>query len=188
MRCMAQSGVFGFSGRLEPEKIRGTPLCMASYKWLFHASRYPVKPSDTAHKFDAETHDHIAVVRKNKFFIVPLADSTGRELSAAELELQFNRIIAAAGEKPDPHPVGALSGDNRDLWADARQALLAASPDGRNEELLRKIESAMIVLSLDDTKPVTREDVSWRSWVGDGRNRFYDKHQCEWLECPGSSP
>lgn len=152
---------------------------MASYKWLFHSSRYPVKPSDSAQKFDPKAHNHLAVIRKNKFFIVPLADSTGRELSAAELEFQFNRIIAAAGEQPDPHPVGALTGDNRDLWADARQTLLAASPDGRNEELLRKIESAMIVLSLDDTKPVTREDVSWGTWVGDGRNRFYDKHQCQ---------
>ena len=36
----------------------------------------------------------------------------------------------------------------------------------------------MIVVCLDDTKPVTREEASWACWVGDGRNRFYDKHQC----------
>lgn len=24
---------------------------------------------------------------------------------------------------------------------------------------------------------MTREDISWACWVGDGRNRFYDKHQ-----------
>ncbi|KAJ3516967.1 hypothetical protein NLJ89_g785 [Agrocybe chaxingu] len=35
----------------------------------------------------------------------------------------------------------------------------------------------MIVLALDDTKPVTREDISWQTWVGNGRNRWYDKHQ-----------
>lgn len=165
------------SGRLEPEKVKGAPLAMDSYKWLFHSSRYPVKPSDKAHKFDPKAHNHIAVVRKNKFFIVPLADNTGREFSAAELELQFNKIIAAAGETSDAYPVGALTGDNRDLWADARQALLAASPDGANEALLKKIESAMIVVALDNTKPVTREDISWGTWVGDGRNRFYDKQQ-----------
>ncbi|KAF5360627.1 hypothetical protein D9756_004610 [Leucocoprinus leucothites] len=165
------------SGRLEPEKVRGAPLCMDSYKWLFHSSRYPVKPSDTAHKFDPKENNHIAVIRKNKFFIVPLADASGRELSAAELELQFNRVIAAAGETPDAYPVGALTGDNRDLWTEAREALLAASPDGKNEEMLRKIESAMVVVALDDTKPVTREDISWGTWTGDGRNRFYDKHQ-----------
>ena len=36
----------------------------------------------------------------------------------------------------------------------------------------------MIVVCLDDTKPITREETSWACWVGDGKNRFYDKHQC----------
>ncbi|KAH9480202.1 Carnitine O-acetyltransferase, mitochondrial [Psilocybe cubensis] len=165
------------SGRLEPEKVRGAPLCMASYKWLFHSSRYPVKPSDTAAKFDAKSNNHIIVLRKNRFFLVPLTNTSGAELSAAELEAQLNNIIARAGETPYAYPVGALTADNRDLWADARQALLAASPSGRNAELLRKIEGAMIVLALDDSKPITREDISWGTWVGDGRNRWYDKHQ-----------
>ena len=35
----------------------------------------------------------------------------------------------------------------------------------------------MIVVCLDDSKPVTRNDVSWNCWVGNGKNRFYDKHQ-----------
>ncbi|KXN82235.1 Carnitine O-acetyltransferase, mitochondrial [Leucoagaricus sp. SymC.cos] len=70
-------------------------------------------------------------------------------------------------------PLKALEKDQ----TEARKDLVAVTPDGRNEECLRKIESAMIVVALDDTKPVTREDVSWGMWVGDGRNRFYDKHQ-----------
>jgi carnitine O-acetyltransferase len=52
---------------------------------------------------------------------------------------------------------------------------VAASPI--NAKSLERIESAMIVVCLDDTRPVTREDASWQTWVGDGRNRFYDKHQ-----------
>jgi len=151
---------------------------MSSYKWLFHASRYPVKPSDTAAKFDPITNNHIVVLRKNRFFVVPLADASGREFSAVELEAQFNNIIAHAGSERHSTPIGALTSDNRDLWADAREALIGASPDGKNAELLKKIESAMIVVALDDTKPVTREDISWGLWVGDGRNRWYDKHQC----------
>jgi carnitine O-acetyltransferase len=58
---------------------------MASYKWLFHSSRYPTQPSDTARKFDAATHNHIVVVRKNKFFVVPLTNAKGQEVSYAEL-------------------------------------------------------------------------------------------------------
>jgi carnitine O-acetyltransferase len=35
----------------------------------------------------------------------------------------------------------------------------------------------MIVVALDNSEPTSREDLSWRAWVGDGRNRWYDKHQ-----------
>jgi len=150
---------------------------MGTYKWLFHSSRYPVKPSDTAAKFDHKSNNHIIVIRKNRFYVVPLADAAGRELSAAELEAQFNTIITDAGQNKSSAPVGVLTSDNRDIWADSREALITASPSGKNAELLKTIEGAMIVVALDDTKPVTREDISWSTWVGDGRNRWYDKHQ-----------
>lgn len=162
------------SKELEPEKVKGMPLAMDSYKWLFHACRYPVKPSDTAHKFDPARHNHVVFIRKNKFFQVPLATKDGRELTAAELEAQIERVISMAGETKG-EPIGALTSENRDIWADAREALLKVSPS--NAAALEAIESAMIVVCLDDTKPVTREDASWNCWVGDGRNRFYDKHQ-----------
>jgi len=152
---------------------------MDSYKWLFHSSRYPVKPSDIAQKFDLATNNHIIVIRKNRFFVLPLVDITGNEYSAAEIETQLQNIIAHAGSEPSLTPVGALTSDNRDLWRDAREALLTASPSGKNSQLLKKIEGAMIILALDDTKPVTRQEISWSTWVGDGRNRWFDKHQCK---------
>ncbi|KAF5374161.1 hypothetical protein D9615_008834 [Tricholomella constricta] len=161
------------SGSLEPETARAAPLCMDSYKWLFHAARFPAVPSDTATKFPAAQHNHVVVLRKNRFFVVPLVNpATGLELSAAELELQFTRIVeTAATSRP---PIGALTSDNRDRWTDARAALLALPG---NAEMARLIDSAMIVLCLDDTAPVTRQETSWATWVGDGRNRWYDKHQ-----------
>lgn len=165
------------SQQLEPEKVRGAPLCMDSYKWLFHSSRYPIKPSDIARKFDPSTHNHVVFVRKNKFYAVPLTKEYGKELTAAELEVQIERIIQKAGTDAHTTPIGALTSDNRDLWTEARKALIAASPSGLNAKSLETIESAMIVVCLDDTKPVTREDISWQCWVGDGKNRFYDKHQ-----------
>ncbi|KAJ7021589.1 acyltransferase ChoActase/COT/CPT [Mycena alexandri] len=162
------------SKELEPEKVRGAPLCMDSYKWLFHSSRYPTKPSDTARKFDPATHNHVVFVRKNKFYTVPLAHPSGKELSAAELETQIERVIEMAGDSAAT-PIGALTSDNRDHWTDAREALIAVSPV--NAASLEAIESAMIVVCLDDSKPVTREEIATACWVGDGRNRFYDKHQ-----------
>jgi hypothetical protein len=46
-----------------------------------------MKPSDTAHKFDPKAYNHVVFIRKNKFFSVPLVNSKGKELSAAELEV-----------------------------------------------------------------------------------------------------
>ncbi|EEB89371.1 hypothetical protein MPER_12539, partial [Moniliophthora perniciosa FA553] len=154
------------SQQLEPEKVRG---CAIMYGFVQVAV-------NTARKFDPATHNHIVFVRKNKFYSIPLVNKSGRELSAAELEVQIERIIKQAGQTP-ALPIGALTSDNRNLWTDAREALIATSPNGINAKSLETIESAMIVVCLDDKKPVTREDISWQCWVGDGKNRFYDKHQ-----------
>ncbi|TDL23187.1 acyltransferase ChoActase/COT/CPT [Rickenella mellea] len=159
--------------QIEPEKVRQTPLCMDSYKWIFNSCRYPTKPSDTAKKFDPQTHNHVVFVRKNKFFEVQLAQD-GAELSTKELEAQIRQVIELAGNSK-AIPIGALTSENRDTWTDAREALISASPF--NKKSLERIESAVVVVCLDDTKPVTREDISWQLWVGDGRNRFFDKQQ-----------
>ncbi|KAG0306958.1 Carnitine O-acetyltransferase mitochondrial [Dissophora globulifera] len=55
----------------------------------------------------------------------------------------------------------------------ARKTLINAGT--QNEELLRKIESSVFLLCLDDSSPVTRDEVSRACWHGDGRNRFFDK-------------
>ncbi|KAH9969706.1 acyltransferase ChoActase/COT/CPT [Russula dissimulans] len=162
------------TAQLEPEKVRGAPLCMDSYKWLFHTSRYPTIPEDTAHKFDPTTHNHVVFIRNNRFFEVQLAHPDGTELTTADLEKSVADVIRQA----DTHkgvPFGALTSENRDTWTHARQRLIEASPT--NEAALKRIESAMIVVALDNSKPTTREDLSWGAWVGDGRNRWYDKHQ-----------
>ena len=43
--------------------------------------------SDTVFKFDPKSNNHIVTIRRNKFYVIPLADASGRELSTAELEL-----------------------------------------------------------------------------------------------------
>ncbi|KAI0248595.1 hypothetical protein BJV78DRAFT_1363456 [Lactifluus subvellereus] len=162
------------SAQLEPEKVRDVPLCMDSYKWLFHASRYPTIPSDIARKFGPATHNHVVFIRNNRFFEVQLARPDGTEQSAADLEIAIADIIHQA----DAHngiAFGALTSENRDTRTHARQRLIEASPT--NEAALKRIESAMIVVALDTAKSASREDLSWGAWVGDGRIRWYDKHQ-----------
>lgn len=156
---------------LVPEYAKGEPLCMDSYKMMFNTCRLPKKPSDYAVTHDPTKNNHITVVRNNQYYILE-TEHEGKQLSTAELESQFAKIIAEVGDKRDA-PIGALTADNRDFWADNRDLLLAAHP--QNKELLEKIESSSFVVCLDDSKPVTRDQVSRGCWHGDGRNRFYDK-------------
>lgn len=157
--------------QLEPEYAKKEPMSMDSYKWMFNACRYPKKPSDYEATFDPNSNNHIAVMRKNKFYVFDLVRD-GKQLSTAEIELQFKRIIENAGSSKAP-AVGALTADNRNIWTDNRDKLIKADP--KNAELLKKIESAVFVVCLDDSSPATRDEVSHACWVGDGRNRFYDK-------------
>jgi carnitine O-acetyltransferase len=79
--------ILDFSNQLEPDFGRSGPLCMSSYKWLFNSCRYPFKPSDTAKKFDPQGSNHLAVIRKGKFFEFPVSKPDGSWFSAAELEV-----------------------------------------------------------------------------------------------------
>jgi carnitine O-acetyltransferase len=82
---------------------------------------------------------------------------------------QFQRIQDLAKTKNDS-PVGVLTTENRDTWAEARQIILDASPD--NKKALERVESAIVIVALDDSRPITREQISRAIWFGDGRSRW----------------
>ncbi|KAG1179307.1 hypothetical protein G6F70_002444 [Rhizopus microsporus] len=156
---------------LEPEYVKGEPLCMDSFKYMFNNCRIPKKPSDYEVTFDILNNNHVVVLRKNRFFVVDTIYN-GKQLSTAELQHQFQKIIDQVGQSKGI-PIGVLTSDNRDKWTDYRENLIAANPE--NRKVLEKIESSDFVICLDDSKPVTRDEGSRACWHGDGRNRFFDK-------------
>lgn len=156
-------------GSLEPEYMRGQPMAMSSYEYMFNCCRIPGDGADYPKKYSANENQHFVAVRKNQFFKVPLVVD-GQQLNVSELEKQFERIYEIADTAP---AVGVLTAANRDLWTDARKKLLAADP--ANEQALREIESGGFLICLDDAKPVTREERAHQYWHGDGCNRWFDK-------------
>ncbi|PTD12093.1 Carnitine O-acetyltransferase, mitochondrial [Fusarium culmorum] len=157
------------AGTLEPEYMKKLPICMDSYQWMFNASRVAAKPADHPVKFSAEENKHIIVIRKNQFFKIQ-HEIDGKQLNTSELEQQFKHIYEVAQRVP---AVGTLTSENRDIWTDARDILLKASP--KNKDALQAIESASFVVCLDDAAPVTLEERAHQYWHGDGANRWYDK-------------
>ncbi|KAI5295467.1 Carnitine O-acetyltransferase mitochondrial [Ascosphaera acerosa] len=154
---------------IEPEYLRKEPMAMSSYKYMFNCCRIPAKPSDYPQKYAAEENQFIVAIRKNGFYKIP-THVNGVQLNTAELQRMFERVYETAGPQP---AVGGLTSQNRDVWTDARAALLAASP--ANAASLRDIEAASFVVCLDDARPVTLEERAHQYWHGDGKNRWFDK-------------
>lgn len=156
---------------LEPEYMRGAPISMDSYQYMFNCCRIPEKPADFPKQYNPEEHKHFVVVRKNQFYKI-MHEVNGQQLSTAELEAQIRRVLELAKDNKVP-AIGALTSENRDVWTDARKVLIDADP--ANKAALETIESASFVVCLDDTAPVTLEERAHQYWHGDGKNRFYDK-------------
>ncbi|KAI9763334.1 MAG: Carnitine O-acetyltransferase mitochondrial [Geoglossum simile] len=161
-------------GTLEPEYMKGLPLCMDSYQWMFNASRIPARPADYPVKYAPAENKHLVVIRKNQFFKVA-HESGGKQLNTAELERQFKRVYELAEKSP---PIGVLTTENRDIWTDARKLLIDASPV--NKKSLEIIESSSFIVCLDDANPVTLEERAHQYWHGDGTNRWFDK-PCQFI-------
>ena len=157
------------SGTLEPEYMKRLPISMESYQWMFNACRIPTKPADHPVKYDPKENKHIIVVRKNQFFRV-MHEVAGRQLNTSELEQQFRRIYEKAEKAP---AIGILTTGNRDIWTEARSALLSAHAS--NATALQAIESSAFLVCLDDASPVTLEERAHQYWHGDGSNRWFDK-------------
>ncbi|KAG5951993.1 hypothetical protein E4U53_001843 [Claviceps sorghi] len=154
---------------LEPEYMKNVPICMDSYKWMFNATRMVARPADYPLKFPASENKHIIAIRKNQFFKV-FHEVGGKQLNTSEFEKQFSKVYSAAETIP---AVGALTSENRDIWADARELL--AQTSSNNREALDAIDSASFVVCLDDASPITLEERAHQYWHGDGANRWYDK-------------
>ncbi|KAJ3066196.1 Carnitine O-acetyltransferase mitochondrial, partial [Rhizoclosmatium hyalinum] len=156
---------------LEPDMARKAPLCAHQYKYLFNSTRIPKAIEDGTRNSNPHTNNHIVVIRNNKFFTIELVID-GRQLSTSEIEAQIEAVYKLAGNDKET-PVGSLTTQDRDTWTRVRKDLLAASP--KNRSSLDRIETAAFVVCLDDTKPVTYDQRAKSCWVGDGRNRFFDK-------------
>ncbi|RXK38400.1 carnitine O-acetyltransferase [Tremella mesenterica] len=162
---------------LQPEKVRGQPLCMASYKYLFNAVRVPTSPADVPLAYPKDTH-HIVVLRNNRYFKV---DTKGRGKKA--LAEAFEKVKKLADTKAG-EGLGILTVDDRDVWTEARRHLMSLSKS--NTVSVQAIESAILLVSLDDgSAPKTEDERAWSYWSGGrsrspkghGWNRWFDKHE-----------
>ncbi|KAJ8730685.1 hypothetical protein PYW08_002098 [Mythimna loreyi] len=145
------------------------PLDMSQFVGLFGATRLPKLNKDEI--FRNPTSKHVLVQKQGNFYVFDVLDDNGNLLSPLEMLGNLNKIMND-NTPASEHPLGILTAQNRDEWAKQRTHLESTG----NSEVLRKIDSAIFNLILDDEKINDDKRVLLRHYLhSDGTNRWFDK-------------
>ncbi|XP_014234236.1 carnitine O-acetyltransferase-like isoform X2 [Trichogramma pretiosum] len=127
---------------IKQEMIRDAPLDMRPYALILGSHRQPNKDVDRLIHID--TSEHIIVLSNNHFFKLSLTSEVNEEQLIASIE-----DIAQRSKLPGK-PIGILTGNDRDIWVEDHNKLKSI---GKNEEILKNLETALFVLCLDKELP-----------------------------------
>ncbi|XP_039094826.1 carnitine O-palmitoyltransferase 2, mitochondrial isoform X2 [Hyaena hyaena] len=148
--------------------VNAYPLDMSQYFRLFNSTRLPRPIRDEL--FTNEKARHLLVLRKGHFYVFDVLDQDGNIVSASEIQAHLKYILSDSSPAPE-FPLAYLTTENRDVWAELRQKLAS----GGNEETLRKVDSAVFCLCLDDFPIKDLVHLSHNMLHGDGTNCWFDK-------------
>jgi carnitine O-acetyltransferase len=110
---------------------------------------------------------------RDHFFSFPVAGDHGAPVSVDDITRNLEEIVASAPAVSDvAPPVGVLTTENRTKWALVRSQLMTNEV---NRQTIETIESAVLVVCLDESRPITMEDEAPVFLHRDGRNRWMDK-------------
>jgi carnitine O-acetyltransferase len=132
---------------------------------------------DTYELHDPSLYRHVVVVRGGEFYQFDFVDEDHNPLPQAVIESRLNQVIAVGCNREElPGGIGVLTAGNRDTWANDREELIKLNPNVIQG--LRVIQSAAVVVCLDDKDPVSVGCASEGVWNGrenGGGNRWFDK-------------
>ena len=163
---------------LEPDTLAGQKLCMDQYKHMFNICRIPGIEKDSLQTYSLTT-THIIVMNNNQIIKLQVCDEYGIPFSYQDIVEGFQEAIKLSTDlfELEGHlPLSVLTSEQRDIWAKHRQHLLSICPKNANN--LEIIESALFVISLHDTTPVSLQDRSVECLLGyqsTGRGIWNDK-------------
>jgi hypothetical protein len=104
---------------------------------------------------------------RGNHFVFSVLDKNGNIFAPEEIYACIKHILGSNVSRP-VHALGALTGENRDVWAGVRERLEALG----NKEALNAIDTALYAIALDDnveTGNVDQDDVNFLT--GDPGNR-----------------
>lgn len=134
-------------GSLAPDMEKENALDMVQHTRLFSTARIPKPGRDKMITYS--NSKHAAVISRNQIFIVDLFDESGKLVPEENLIFSLNNIIERSKAQSYPD-IPTLTAGYRDSWAQTRAHM---EKDSQNASSLEKIDSAMMVMQLDDISP-----------------------------------
>ncbi|XP_070363756.1 peroxisomal carnitine O-octanoyltransferase isoform X4 [Equus asinus] len=162
-------------------KVGNTPLDMSQFRMLFSTCKVPGITRDSVMSYfrtesEGHTPSHIAVLCRGRVFVFD-AIQEGCLITPPEILRQLTYIHQKCHSEPDGPGIAALTSEERTRWAKAREYLVSLDPE--NLTMLEKIQSSLLVYSIEDGSPhVTPEDYSQVTTMlltGDPTVRWGDK-------------
>ncbi|KAF7511151.1 hypothetical protein GJ744_005382 [Endocarpon pusillum] len=173
--------------RLPPDEVRGMPICMNQYWWLFGVARVPGDDGGRI-RLDPDARHIIVMCRGQIYRLGVLEEGSNQIIDIHDLERSLQYIVNDAQNIPAADAfkksVGLLTTENQKVWSCCRESLVHAGlKNGPNFAI---IDSSLFVLCLDDNSPETMPDVCKNMisgtnlvengvQVGTCMNRWYDK-------------
>lgn len=142
---------------------------MSQYQNLFNTTRIPELGKDRI--FHDSSARHLVVLRRGHFYTFDVLDENGSIRSAKKIAAHLKAILND-DRPPNKNPIGVLTTLERDEWAQARSHLSGTG----NQEILKKIDSAVFAMILDDEVIGTDQNKLLKTYLhADGTNRWFDK-------------
>ncbi|CAG8572345.1 2336_t:CDS:10, partial [Acaulospora morrowiae] len=160
---------------LPPESTRHGPLCMNQYKKQFGASRIADIPADQIITPWPTTAKHIIVIFKDQIFKVQVLGEGGARVRISDIKRQLHSVIEQVNNATELQPpIGLLTGEHRDTWAEARKKLESVH---ENKSIFEAIDESLFAVALDDYSVSSDIDISHHNIFHalNGRNRWFDK-------------
>ena len=163
-------------GKIEREEMPvdftgSLPMDMSQHRMAFTTARIPGEKGDTLMRHEAE--GHMLVLCNHRMFQVNLLDDAGDQVCSQVIESQLRNVwtLAHQGARQH-HGLGLMTSEERPTWARWR-AQLERNP--QNAEILRVVDRAALVLTLEDEEPAGTDEALRALAGGDASNRWFDK-------------
>ncbi|XP_043923448.1 peroxisomal carnitine O-octanoyltransferase isoform X1 [Protopterus annectens] len=167
--------------RLAVHKSENTPLDMDQFRMLYCTCKIPGITRDSIVSYfktesEGKCPSHLVFMCRGRIFTFDAVHDK-RIITAPELQRQLTYIRRRCDSEPEGPGVAALTSEERTHWAKVREYLINLDP--KNLSVLEKIQSSLLVVSLDDASPyATPEDytqISLEALSGNPTVRWGDK-------------